>query len=212
MGKHNGKRYHFLYKTTNLINNKFYIGIHSTYNLQDGYLGSGKRLKRSIEKHGKKNFRCEILEFFESREEVLKREKNIVNEHFLQDPLCMNLQPGGGGGFTKEQSTKGAINANKKRKWLAKNDKKYREKLKICAIKNLNKRTWKENYSWINKKHKEETKKKIGKANSINQLGEKNSQFGTHWITNGKEVKKIKKEELEKWIQLGWNKGRNIRS
>lgn len=36
-------KYHYLYKTTNLITNEFYIGVHSTYDLKDGYLGSGKK-------------------------------------------------------------------------------------------------------------------------------------------------------------------------
>jgi len=46
-------KYHFLYKTTNLINNKYYYGMHSTYKLDDGYLGSGNRLRYSIRKYGK---------------------------------------------------------------------------------------------------------------------------------------------------------------
>lgn len=58
---------------------------------------------------------------------------------------------------------------------------------------------------WTGKKHKEETKRKIGEKNSILQSGEKNSQYGTMWITNGSENKKIKSIAL---IPDGWYKGR----
>jgi hypothetical protein len=46
--------YHYIYKTTNLLNGNFYVGMHSTSDLNDGYLGSGVRVTRSIKKHGKK--------------------------------------------------------------------------------------------------------------------------------------------------------------
>jgi hypothetical protein len=46
------KKFHFIYKTTNLLNNKFYIGMHSTSNLKDGYLGSGTHLRYAIRKYG----------------------------------------------------------------------------------------------------------------------------------------------------------------
>jgi hypothetical protein len=93
-------KYHYLYKTTNMINNKFYVGMHSTDNLDDGYIGSGHMLWFSIRKYGKKNFKREFLEFFENRFLLKEREKNYVDENFIKDPMCMNLITGGGeGGF-----------------------------------------------------------------------------------------------------------------
>lgn len=57
------KQYHFIYKTINIINNKYYIGMHSTDDLNDGYVGSGKRLWYSINKNGSGlNGRRAILE------------------------------------------------------------------------------------------------------------------------------------------------------
>ena len=63
----NKKSYHFLYKTTNLINNKYYYCVHSTKNLNDGYLGSGKYLKRSINKYGKENFNLQYVRAISAR-------------------------------------------------------------------------------------------------------------------------------------------------
>lgn len=42
--------------------------------------------------------------------------------------------------------------------------------------------------------------------------GDKNSQYGTCWITNGEENKKIKKEDLDKWLEIGYYKGRVMRA
>lgn len=54
------------------------------------------------------------------------------------------------------------------------------------------------------------SKKKMVYKEIGHQQGTKNSQFGTMWITNGTENKKIKREDLDKWTSLGYNKGRVI--
>ena len=73
------KKYHFIYKTTNILSGRYYIGMHSTDDLEDGYLGSGNRLRLAIRKHGKESFKREILEFCKTREDLKKREIEVVN-------------------------------------------------------------------------------------------------------------------------------------
>ena len=93
------KKYHFIYKTTCLANEKFYVGMHSTNDLEDGYLGSGKRLRYCINKYGEENHQFEILEFLPDRKSLKEREAEIVNELFLEDENCLNLKEGGEGGW-----------------------------------------------------------------------------------------------------------------
>jgi hypothetical protein len=44
--------FHTVYRTTNLVNGKFYIGVHKTDDPNDGYLGSGKLIGRAFQKYG----------------------------------------------------------------------------------------------------------------------------------------------------------------
>ncbi len=205
------KRYHYIYKTTCNVTNKFYVGMHSTDNLDDLYIGSGKRLWYSIRKHGIENHVREILEFLENRSSLKTREAEIVNEQFLQDPLCMNLQLGGGGGFSSEEHKKAytdsgklnLINTKEKReKTLAyiRSTIEYRKNMS-----NSKKEFYKTNTgSFTGKQHTEETKQKM-RENAAQRVGDKNSQYGTCWITNGLENKKIKKTDT---LPDGWKLGR----
>lgn len=210
--------YHFLYKTTNLINNKYYYGIHSTKNLNDGYLGSGKYLKRSINKYGKENFKIEIIEFVDSKEKLLELEKELITENLLLDKNCMNLRPGGFGGFSSSEQVENAKKSNARQKWLKENNLEWYKSLcenrKISLLKQYENGIRKRGsfFDWTGKSHSEETKKKIGIKNSISQKGEKNSQFGTCWILNNKDKKciKINKKELNNYISEGWKKGRKM--
>jgi len=74
------KNINFIYKTTNLINGKIYIGRHSTNNFDDGYLGSGVLINKAIKKYGKQNFKREILEFCYTLESLYKREEYWIKE------------------------------------------------------------------------------------------------------------------------------------
>lgn len=89
----------FVYKTTNKINGKFYIGVHKTDRLDDGYLGSGKWLKHAIKKYGKENFEREILKKFDTIKEAYDYEKELVNPVLIEGGLCYNLNTGGHGGW-----------------------------------------------------------------------------------------------------------------
>lgn len=68
-----------IYRITNLTNGKMYIGQHTTSNLDDGYMGSGKLLKRAIAKYGRENFRKEWLMFCEDADELNYMERVYVD-------------------------------------------------------------------------------------------------------------------------------------
>jgi hypothetical protein len=87
-----------IYKTTCLINQKFYIGQHETNDINDSYLGSGLLICASIKKYGKENFIKEILHVFDNKHDMNLKEAEIVNLDLLKNPLCLNLSPGGQGG------------------------------------------------------------------------------------------------------------------
>lgn len=89
------KKYNYFYKITNVINNHFYYGIHSTNNLNDGYMGSGVRLQKAYKKYGMENFSKEILKFFNSREEAANYEAEMVTETLIKDNNCYNIVLGG---------------------------------------------------------------------------------------------------------------------
>lgn len=106
------KTYYLIYKTTNQINSKFYIGKRVTKNPNDNYTGSGKAIKRAVKKYGKENFSKKILFYLNDKEEMAKKEAEIVTEDLVNDPQCYNIRLGGKGGFTKEEARKGRQAAN----------------------------------------------------------------------------------------------------
>ena len=210
--------FYTIYQITNLIDGKIYIGKHQTKDLTDDYMGSGKQLKRAQAKHGIENFKKEILFQFDNEAEMNAKEAELVTEEFCLREDTYNLCPGGRGGFgyinsitTREHWSRLAKTTNAKRSAKIANDELYRSKIKTLASANFTSESASSkrkvscpNGTFYNKTHSDEAKKKIGEANS-KLVGEKNSQFGTMWITDGQTNKKIKKIDI---IPEGWYNGR----
>jgi len=86
---------HIIYKIINNINQKYYIGRHSTDNIDDNYMGSGIGIKNAINKYGIENFSKEVIAEANSSEELWELEKQIVNEQVVKDENSYNMAYGG---------------------------------------------------------------------------------------------------------------------
>lgn len=190
--------------------------------MNDGYMGSGKVIKRAIEKHGINNFKKDILKTFDNSESMYAYEKEMVTEQFLSRDDVYNLRRGGYGGFdyinsnpekylTEKRLSTLMTQQERTERWKQKfnTDESFRESVKS----NLKKATEismrnNPNGTWYGKCHTDETKNKMSKSHSGKHEGNKNSQFGTCWITNGADNKKISKLEP---IPIGWKPGRVLK-
>jgi group I intron endonuclease len=115
-----------IYKTTNLINGKIYIGKEESNKPKPNYYGSGKLIRRAIEKYGVINFSKEILEYTEDKKYLHEREKYWIELYASKDlEIGYNISSGGDGGQTAASEKLSEIAKNL---WL---DDEYRRKQKI---------------------------------------------------------------------------------
>ena len=293
----------------------------STFKIKLEHLGSGTHLTHAIRKYGKENFKKEILEYYNSREELNNAEIKLLTKDIIQDKLCMNINFGGNAGLlgkivVKDKDntyfsifnddprylsgelvgfSKGKVNVKDKNgkyfsvfvddprylsgelipvskglvavkdinnkiysinkddpRYLSgelisttvgkvsvkdkngkgiqidKNDSRYlsgelvgcskntitvKDKNGIFSKVNIDNEKYLNGelvHMWKDKKHSEESKKKMSESSKGKAKGELNGSFGTCWITKDSENKKIKKEELEYYLSLNWIKGRKF--
>ena len=116
--------FYTVYKITNKINGKYYIGMHRTNNLNDGYMGSGKILKKAILKYGIENFVKEILFVFDNEKDMKNKEKELV----VISEMSYNMNEGGHGGF-------GYINSSGINKGANNVMVRYPDKKELCILK-----------------------------------------------------------------------------
>jgi Straboviridae putative endonuclease SegB len=200
-----------VYKISNLINQKFYIGAHATDDLEDHYMGSGLSLRRAIKKYGIQNFKKEIIHICSSLDEMYDREKEELNK-VVGHKMCYNIHYGG-------KSWHSDPKAQRKFNWVFDEGlmKKHNQKLteenrklkRGCAFnEDLRKR------GVVNAALPEANERRKRTFVQIHhQQGEKNNQFGTCWVFDPlmKIEKKIRKEELNFFLLNGWIRGRKLK-
>lgn len=226
------KKYYLVYKTTNLVNGKIYIGKHETDNLDDGYLGSGILIRRAIEKYGKENFKREILFECSTREEMNAKEAELVNEEFLKRDDIYNLKQGGEGGWdylnnSNSSYAKGTIKRHNAIVNAAHN-RDMQKQISKCVE---NRKTWSDEkrknvsrkisnaikrlYSadkTLGKRRTEKLKglnqtQEVRAKMSASKQGELNNQFGKVWIMN-RQLRQCKCVDGSTILEDGWEYGR----
>ena len=223
--------FYYLYEIRNLINNKIYVGVHKTRGMNDGYMGSGKVIRSAIEKYGIENFTKVILETFDDEKEMYARERAIVTEEFLSRDDVYNLRRGGTGGFDwiNKNNLHGFSDPNIARKARETTNQILRERYgenwrtvvgKLGAEKaapaigekiksdplfllQLRENAKKACIKAASKEANDKRKKTFAKIG--HQQGEKNSNYGNCWVTNGVQNLLIKKTDP---IPTGFKKGR----
>lgn len=89
----------YIYKTSNLVNNKIYIGKRQKSKFDNYYIGSGKKLKCAIKCYGEENFKCEVIQWCFTLDELNIAEKYWINKYDAQNPeIGYNISDGGNGG------------------------------------------------------------------------------------------------------------------
>ena len=78
--------HHIGYQTFHKATGRYYIGIHSTDDLDDGYLGSGRAFRRAVRRHGRKAFTRHVVRIFETRAEAAEWERSVVTQAVADDP------------------------------------------------------------------------------------------------------------------------------
>ena len=189
--------YHYFYKITNRINGHYYYGVHSTSDIDDGYMGSGKRLKHAKNLYEIENFDKEIIKFFDSDEDAYEYESQIVTQDLVKDDNCYNCMLGGYGYHNKGLAT--VRNKEGNCFYVPIDDPRYLSGELVSV--------------WSGKSHTDETKQKMKEKHKGNnyQKGENNSQYGTCWVTKDGKNKKISSDEIDEYLNQGYKKGRFIK-
>lgn len=188
--------YIYVYKITNLINKKEYIGVHTSKLPNDRYFGSGILIKKAIKKYGKEFFLKEIIKYCNSLKEAYDLEHILVNENYIKSINSYNLCLGG----NIPPSNKGkklSENTINKLKLYA-NTSKGKEKSSKGG-----KKRWKNNKTW----YKESINKRIKTRKFLNNYSNNMSQCHTP-----KAIIKRNNTRLKNGVKYNTKNAHNLKS
>jgi hypothetical protein len=194
-------KFHIIYKTTCLVTGKWYLGKHSTKDLNDGYLGSGTAIKRSIKKHGRQNHVREVLEHLPSLEALNLREASLITKDVVNDPMSLNLKLGGQGGFD-HITLETRLVSRKTIKQRRAADEAYRIKHSASMSSNAKNTDVSKAHAALRNKYKDPA----FKAAQIESLRLANT--GRKAIQKDGIVKMVPATELQSYLDAGWVIGR----
>lgn len=227
-------KFRYIYKITNESTGEYYYGKHKTSDINDGYMSSSKVLKKYYELSGYSNITKSYECFVNTDKELNIAESKYIGNLWETDNHCLNLMPGGNGGFDyiNKTYTSDQRSINKKKEYENKSDeykKKYSDNVKNimeewkASLTEEEFSKYKQNITdglkefnrlhpgfWAGERNpffgKTHTDESKKKI-SRSQTGVLNSQYGTMWICNDvtKESKKILKTDS---IPDGWRKGK----
>jgi hypothetical protein len=199
---------HFIYKTTHK-NGKYYVGRHSTEDIDDGYLGSGIWVS---EIKDRTSLSREILEFADSQEQLIELEERYLVEHFGK-PNCMNLSNKGTGASTGNanpmKNTEVAAKISGVNHWIKKSPERV-EEFRIQQLQRITKGT--HNFIGDSNPNKDGRNAKAayqrGVHNTLaNNPSTINAKMGTHHWQNGnspnyqgKLNKKLVEQGTHNWL------------
>lgn len=211
-----------VYKITNSVNGRFYVGVHRTKDLDDGYMGSGSLIKKAVKKYGKAVFVKEILFDFDTVEEMVEKERAIVTRDFVEREETYNLVPGGYQGdafyaareeFTSEQMSdwgRSGAEALARREAEDPAFRKYMEGQRARSLAEAQKAP-PNPCDWSGRTHSLETREKMSKA-ARGRTGRRASGYGSAWICKkGDKPRKVPQKDLPRWLSDGWERGRVVR-
>ena len=213
--------HYLIYEIRHNETGKIYIGKHQTENVNDGYMGSGKHIRRALRKYGPDAFTKTILFDFSTVDEMNAKERELVTEEFCRRTDTYNICEGGKGGWSFVNRT-GKNNANGPQGIAVSSEmraignqtflsrmqtEEFRNSHRTRISSGLRSHFAEHDHPWKGRHHTNETKTKIGEANAVKVRGENNGRFGTMWITDGTVNKVIYKTDI---IPDGWYKGRVI--
>ena len=212
------------YKITCTITGKYYIGSHKTDNPNDDYMGSGRLIRESIQKYGIENHVKEILGVFDTRQESLELEHTLVKQKKkLEKDNCLNMSDGGFSFDKVNESGKNVykrtpktlelnrlacIKASKVFQEKKKNNPQYAKEIHRKLSEGLKEYYKSHSGTFLGKNHTQETKTKISNAKKGKCSEDKNSQYGTYWITNG--YTNMKWSDKRGNLPAGYYKGRKM--
>ena len=184
----------YFYKITNKINRKYYFGVHSTEDINDGYMGSGTVLAKAYKKYGIQNFEKQILKYFQNKQQMYQFEQQVVTLQQVNNKMCYNVVIGGKNAYTAKHLSQLA-------KQVSTSDQQVKLKRKKAVI-----QYWSTGDIQAKKKKISDGVKRYWSTGNVQEKKKRHSQIIKQNFQSGQLGKKLSQSLNKYWEQDGQRK------